>query len=250
MNRPIPFLMLLALLLVVPARAEEEPAPPKSEKPDRPEKPEKPAPDADDDKDAGDGDADKGRKAKANPNRAPLFELTGIDKNTYALEDFRGKWVVLEWTNPGCPFVQRHYRIGHMQAMQKKYRDKGVVWLTICSTNPNHRDYMTVEQWQAHAKKRGHVPTALLMDADGEVGRLYEARTTPQICVIDPKGVRVYDGAFDDAPRARSKEDIKAAKNYVDWVLGKVLKGEKSPVRRTKPYGCSVKYPKRKSAKQ
>jgi len=176
MNRPIPFLMLLALLLVVPARAEEEPAPPKSEKPDRPEKPEKPAPDADDDKDAGDGDADKGRKAKANPNRAPLFELTGIDKNTYALEDFRGKWVVLEWTNPGCPFVQRHYRIGHMQAMQKKYRDKGVVWLTICSTNPNHRDYMTVEQWQAHAKKRGHVPTALLMDADGEVASTRRAR--------------------------------------------------------------------------
>jgi len=158
----------------------------------------------------------------------------------FTLKDYKGKIVVLEWINHGCPFVKKHYVAGNMQSLQKKYTQQGVVWLSICSSAKGEQGDMTPEAWKAMNKKLG-VKVPILLDPKGTVGRLYGARNTPQMCIIGKDGKRIYDGAIDDK-RSMNPEHIKTSKNYVAWVLDEVLAGNPSPVRNTKPYGCSVKY--------
>ncbi len=172
---------------------------------------------------------------------APDFAVPDTAGKSVKLSDFRGKVVVLEWTNPGCPFVAKHYDSGNMQSLQKTWGAKDVVWLSISSTNPRSGDYQKPDQLAALWKKQGATPRALLMDDDGKVGRLYDARTTPHMYVIDPKGTLVYAGGIDDK-RTTSQSDIKTAKNYVTAALTEVTAGKPVSTATATPYGCSIKY--------
>ena len=171
---------------------------------------------------------------------APSFTLTDLDGKPAKLEDYKGKTVVLEWNNFGCPFVQKHYRSGNMQALQKRYAND-VVWLTMNSTNPSSSDYeaparLTTELAGFHAQ-----PARYLMDEPGSVGEAYGAKTTPHMFIIDPSGKVVYNGAIDDK-RSTNPEDVKTAKNYVVAALDEMKAGKPVSVSSTTPYGCSVKY--------
>lgn len=172
---------------------------------------------------------------------APDFTVPDTAGTPVKLSDFRGKVVVLEWTNPGCPFVAKHYDSGNMQGLQKTWGAKDIVWLSISSTNPRSADYQKPDQLAALWKKQGASPRALLMDDDGKVGRLYSARTTPHMYVIDPKGTLVYAGGIDDR-RTTSVADVKTAKNYVTAALTEVTAGKPVSTPTATPYGCSVKY--------
>jgi len=172
---------------------------------------------------------------------APDFTLAATDGKPAHLADFHGKWVVLEWVNPGCPFVQKHYNSRNMQGLQKEYGGKQVVWLSINSTNPSHYDYLkppALGQWM---QAQGGAPRATLMDEKGDTGRAYGARTTPQMVVIGPDGKIAYAGAIDDK-RSTDVEDVKTAKNYVRAALNEALAGKPVTVASSSPYGCSVKY--------
>jgi peroxiredoxin len=157
------------------------------------------------------------------------------------LSDFKGRHVVLEWTNPGCPFVVKHYGSQNMQALQKEAAAKGVVWLSISSTAPVHADYLAPAALAAQYKTWGASATAMLMDDAGQVGRAYGARTTPHMYIIDPKGVLVYAGGIDDK-RSANPEDIKTAKNFVRVALSESLTGKSVSTPTATPYGCSIKY--------
>ncbi len=170
--------------------------------------------------------------------KAPDFTLTDITGKPVKLSDYQGKIVVLEWTNPNCPFVQRHYREKMMQPLQKMYTEKGVVWLVINSTNEGHNDYESPESLGSMYSEWGGAYTALLMDPKGTVGKAYDAKTTPHMFVIDAKGVLVYQGAIDDDPRG-GKED---REGYVKEALNALMSGKDIATTTTKPYGCSVKY--------
>lgn len=165
---------------------------------------------------------------------APGFTLMDTAGNEVSLSDFEGKVVVLEWLNPDCPFVVRHYKAGTMKALAEKYGGKGVVWLTINSTN-----YMDAEA-NAKFKAANQLPYPILVDQDGAVGHLYDARTTPHMFIIDGDGKLAYMGAIDDDPRGSS--DTPA--NYVAAALDEVLAGKPVTTAETTPYGCSVKYKK------
>ena len=165
---------------------------------------------------------------------APDFTLTDTSGNEVSLSDYAGRVVVLEWVNPDCPFVQRHYKAGTMKSLATKYGAQDVVWLTINSTN-----YMDAEA-SAAFKAANDLPYPILVDQSGEVGHLYGAATTPHIFVIDGSGTVVYIGAIDDDPRGSS--DVPT--NYVAAALDEVLAGEAVSTPETKPYGCSVKYKK------
>lgn len=172
---------------------------------------------------------------------APDFTLTAIDGKPVTLSQFRGKYVVLEWFNSECPFVQKHYTSGNMQKLQSTYTSKGIVWLAINSTTPEHSNYRDakrsaeiVSQWKAN-------PTALLLDPEGGVGLAYDARTTPHMYIIDPHGKLVYRGGIDDKP-SFSPRDIPDARNYVAIALDQLLSGQPVSDNDTRPYGCSVKY--------
>jgi peroxiredoxin len=169
---------------------------------------------------------------------APDFQLNSIDGKPHKLSDCRGKIVVLEWTNPGCPVVQRHYRDGLMPALQKECIDKGVIWLAINSTNPKHQNYRTPEALQPIYGDWKAAFTALLMDADGKTGRAFGAKTTPHMFVIDKEGKLAYYGAVDDDFQGTNETRI----NYVRLAVDSLLKGEPVATSATKPYGCSVKY--------
>jgi peroxiredoxin len=169
---------------------------------------------------------------------APDFQLNSIDGKLHKLSDFRGKIVVLEWTNPGCPVVQRHYRDGLMPPLQKESTDKGVVWLTINSTNPSHQNYKTPDALKSIYSDWKAAFTVLLMDPDGKAGKALGAKTTPHMFVIDKEGKLAYNGAVDDDPQG-SKE---ARVNYVRLAVDSLIKGEPVETSTTKPYGCSVKY--------
>lgn len=169
---------------------------------------------------------------------APAFTLTDIAGTSHTLSDFKGKVVVLEWTNPGCPFVQRVYRDGLMTAAQKEFVQKGVVWLVINSTNTTHRDYLSPEALKERFAEWKAGFSALLMDSDGKVGKQYDAKTTPHMFIIDKGGTLVYNGAIDDDPRG--EKDVKV--NYVRDALSALLAGKAVSTSVTKPYGCSVKY--------
>ena len=169
---------------------------------------------------------------------APDFELNSIDGKPHKLSDFRGKIVVLEWTNPGCPVVQRHYRDGLMPPLQKESTGKGIVWLTINSTNPKHQNYQTPEALKSIYGDWKAAFTALLMDPDGKAGKAFGAKTTPHMFVIDKAGKLAYNGAVDDDPQG-SKEVLI---NYVRLAVDSLIKGEPVGTSTTQPYGCSVKY--------
>ena len=172
---------------------------------------------------------------------APTFSVQDASGKTVSLADFKGKHVVLEWVNPGCPFVQKHYNSGNMPATQKDATAKGVVWLAVSSTAKEASDYQPPAELNAWLKGKNAVPTATLMDTDGKVGRAYGARTTPHMYIVDPQGKLVYAGAIDSKPSA-NPADIKTATNYVSQALAESLAGKPVSVATTRAYGCSVKY--------
>jgi peroxiredoxin len=168
---------------------------------------------------------------------APDFSLTDLDGKTHRLSDFKGKTVVLEWVNPECPFVGRHYSTGNMPGLQKSATADDVVWLTINSASPKEQGDYAPDKAKGWMKKVSAAPTAYLRDSDGKVGKAYDAKTTPHMFVINPEGKLVYEGAIDDSPRGSDK-----AQNYVTAALTAVKSGGMPEKTNTKPYGCNVKY--------
>ncbi|MBV8508083.1 MAG: thioredoxin family protein, partial [Alphaproteobacteria bacterium] len=172
---------------------------------------------------------------------APSFSAPDIAGKTVRLGDYAGKIVVLEWTNDGCPFVGKHYNSGNMQALQQKYTGTGVVWLTIASSAPGEQGYVTPAEAKADLARWRATPTDFLLDPDGIVGRLYDARATPHMVVIDRAGGVVYMGAIDDTPSTRLA-DVKTAHNYVIAALDAIAAGQPVAIASTRAYGCSIKY--------
>jgi peroxiredoxin len=172
---------------------------------------------------------------------APDFVLTDTNGKTHHLSDYKGKYVVLEWYQPDCPFVRKHYNSGNMQALQKEYVSKGVVWLSIDSSAAGQEGNYPPGELNQIATKTGSARTALLLDPDGKVGHLYGAKTTPDMYIINPQGILVYQGAIDDKP-STELEDVRTAKNYVKTALNAVMAGQSVATASTRPYGCSVKY--------
>jgi peroxiredoxin len=173
---------------------------------------------------------------------APDFTGTASSGKTYHLADYQGKYVVLEWHNNGCPYTQKHYNSGNMQNLQKQWTAKGVVWLTVISSAPGKQGYVNANEENNYLGKMGAAPTAALLDPNGTIGHLYDAKTTPQMIVINPQGVIIYDGAIDNRPTEDLK-DIPGATNYVSLALEQSLAGKSVETAATRPYGCSVKYP-------
>ena len=171
---------------------------------------------------------------------APDFTAVDTAGKSHKLSDFKGKTVVLEWTNPNCPFVRKHYS-GNMQSLQKEATAKGVVWLAINSTETASGDYLPPAKLVAWNTEKQAVPTALLMDESGKIGTLYGAKTTPHMYLINPQGQLVYAGAIDSVPSARV-DDIKTATNYVRQALTESLGGKPVSVATSRAYGCSIKY--------
>ncbi|MBL8534761.1 MAG: thioredoxin family protein [Betaproteobacteria bacterium] len=172
---------------------------------------------------------------------APDFALPDITGKPQKLSDYRGKYVVIEWFNQGCPFVQKHYESGNMQGLQKRFMDKGVVWLAVSSNNPRSSDYRDPQQMKGVMKDWKMTPTAFMLDEEGKVGRDYGARATPHMFVVDPKGQVIYAGAIDDKATWRP-EDVKTARNFVAQALDESLAGKPVTQATTAAYGCSVKY--------
>jgi peroxiredoxin len=172
---------------------------------------------------------------------APDFSLPDASGASHSLSDYKGKYVVLEWFNPECPFVKKHYGSGNMQKLQNDYTSKGVVWLTIDSNAPGTEGNMTPEQAQNVMKKWKTKQTALLLDPDGKVGREYNARNTPHMFVISPDGKIVYEGAI-DSKATPNPADIPSSTNYVRVALDESMSGKPVSNASTRPYGCSVKY--------
>jgi len=172
---------------------------------------------------------------------APAFTTTDSRGQTESLAQFRGKYVVLEWHNQGCPYTKKHYVSGNMQALQKEWTAKGVVWFTVISSAPGEQGYVTPNQENGYLTQMHAVPTAVLMDSEAKIARLYSAKTTPQMIVIDPSGKIIYDGAIDNRPTP-DPEDIKGADNYVSDALTEAIAGKPVQTAFTRPYGCSVKY--------
>ena len=172
---------------------------------------------------------------------APAFRGVDVHGKPVGLADFRGKTVVLEWNNPNCPFVQKHYTSGNMQALQQKNTAAGVVWLAVNSTTESHSDYMAPAQLAAWFGEQKAAPTAIVMDPKGEIGRAYGAKVTPHMYVIDPKGTLVYAGAIDDK-RSANPADVKTATNHVTAALGQLTSGKAVSTASTTAYGCTIKY--------
>ena len=178
----------------------------------------------------------------AKDNKAKDFSLNDSHGKSHKLSDYKGKWVVLEWLSFGCPFVIKHYDSNNMQNLQKKYTGKGIVWLSICSSAEGKQGYYKdLDELNTKLKDYKTFNTSYLIDSEGIVGKMCDARTTPQIVIINPEGNIIYNGAIDDI-KSTDVEDIKKAKNYVSTVLDEVLSGKPSPYSVTQPYGCSVKY--------
>jgi peroxiredoxin len=171
---------------------------------------------------------------------APAFSVADTNGKTHSLEQYRGKWVVLEWLNHDCPYVRKHYNGGAMQALQKKYAGK-VVWLSIVSSAPGKQGHFSNERANELTKEKNASPSAVLVDAPGTVGRAYGARTTPHMFVINPQGNIVYMGGIDDKPTSRAA-DLQTARPHVDIALQEAMAGKPVTVPSSQPYGCSVKY--------
>ena len=172
---------------------------------------------------------------------APDFSLTDAQGKTHSLSEYKGKYVVLEWFNPECPFVKKHYGTSNMQNLQKQYTDKGVVWLTIDSNAPGTEGSITPEQAQKIADSWKTHQTALLLDPEGKAGRAFGAKNTPHMVVINPEGKIAYEGAI-DSKASPNPADIPSSTNYVKAALDESLAGKSVSTPQTKPYGCSVKY--------
>jgi peroxiredoxin len=172
---------------------------------------------------------------------APDFSLPDTNGQAHQLSQYKGKWVVLEWYNPDCPFVRKHYGAGNMQALQKEFTAKGVVWLSIDSSAPGQEGNYPADKLNQIASGQGVSRTALLLDPDGKVGHAYGAKTTPDMYIINPEGKLVYEGAIDSKPTT-SVADLKVATNYVKVALDDSMNGKSVPQTVTRPYGCSVKY--------
>jgi peroxiredoxin len=172
---------------------------------------------------------------------APPFSVTDASGKAVSLADFKGKIVVLEWVNPGCPYVRKHYDSANMQGTQKNATDKGVVWLAVNSTAQDHGDYKKPADMAAWMQAQKAAATHTLMDSDGKVGKAYGARTTPHMYIVDAKGTLAYAGGIDDKATA-NPADVKTAKNHVNAALGDMQAGKPVAQATTRPYGCSVKY--------
>ncbi len=172
---------------------------------------------------------------------APEFTLQAADGETHSLSDFEGKYVVLEWLNFGCPFVQKHYESGNMQQLQETYTEKDVVWLSIVSSAEGKQGYYPPAEMVAQKEKHNGSMTAILMDSSGDVGQAYGAQVTPHMYLINPEGQLVYKGGIDDKPTTDTA-DIEGATNYVVMALEQAMSGEEVEVKTAEPYGCTVKY--------
>jgi len=172
---------------------------------------------------------------------APAFTLPDTYGNQQSLSDYAGKWVVLEWLNYGCPFVQKHYRSGNMQKLQTEYGEQGVVWFSVVSSAPGKQGYYEPAEMNAMNEEHGNAAAAVLLDPEGTVGMAYGAKTTPQMYVIDPQGILLYNGAIDDRASTHLS-DIEGAHNYLVQALTQAMAGEPVSQPTTQPYGCSVKY--------
>src|ERR1700679_2133157 len=171
---------------------------------------------------------------------APDFHGTDSSGKTQSLDEYRGKFVVLEWHNHDCPYTIKHYRSGNMQSLQKQWTAKGVVWLSIISSAPGEQGYVTQAQENDYLKTMHAAPTAAILDPTGAIGHLYDAKTTPHMFVIDPSGKIVYEGAIDDQPTP-DPASLKTAHNYVSEALTKSMAGKPVQTPITRSYGCSVK---------
>jgi alkyl hydroperoxide reductase subunit AhpC len=172
---------------------------------------------------------------------APEFTATASNGKTIRLSDYRGMYVVLEWHNNGCPYVGKHYKSGNMQRLQKQWTGRKVVWFTIISSAPGKQGYVTANEENDYLRKMQAAPTAALLDSTGEIGHRYDAKTSPQMVVINTQGVIIYDGAIDDKPTTDLK-DVPDATNYVNLALEQAMAGKEVETAATRPYGCSVKY--------
>lgn len=174
---------------------------------------------------------------------APAPDFTGVDSKgkPVKLSDFKGKTVILEWTNDGCPYVQKHYRTGNMQALQKRTTGNGIVWISVISSAPGEQGHVNGADADKLTASRKASPSMVVLDPEGKIGRLYDAKTTPHMYIIKPDGVLAYKGAIDSKPTTHD-DDIKTAKNYVDNALKQIAAGEKVSPSVTRAYGCSVKY--------
>jgi hypothetical protein len=172
---------------------------------------------------------------------APNFSAKDVNGKTVSLADFKGKTVVLEWVNPGCPYVRKHYNGGNMQSTQQDALSKNMVWLAINSTETGHPDYLPPVKLAAWMKEQKSAATHTLMDEDGKIGKAYAARTTPHMYIINPQGLLVYAGGIDSIPSA-SASDIPKATNYAKVSMAEIASGKTLSNSITRPYGCSVKY--------
>lgn len=172
---------------------------------------------------------------------APGFSLKGDDGKTHKLSDHKGKYVILEWYNEGCPYVKKYYNSGRMQDLQKEFTDRGVVWYSVISSRKGSQGYADLKGAKALRKKHKMNSSAILLDETGKTGRAYGAKTTPHMFIINPEGLVVYQGAIDDRPSA-NKKSLQGAKNYVKLAFADLDANKPVKVSDTKPYGCSVKY--------
>ena len=172
---------------------------------------------------------------------APSFALQNSTGESVSLEDYRGKFVVLEWTNHLCPYVKKHYESDNMQSLQRKFTDQDVVWLSVISSAPGKQGYVDAAQADQLTASRNAAPTHVLFDPDGIVGRQYDAKTTPHMYIINPEGELKYAGGIDSI-KSPNPADIPKAINYVDVGLDALLNGETIDKTLTPPYGCSIKY--------
>ena len=173
---------------------------------------------------------------------APAFTLVDADGVQRSLADFRGKTVVIEWTNEGCPYVKKHYSAGAMQALQREATADGVVWLTIISSAPGTQGFVEGEAARTIKAKHDGAWTHLLLDPTGQVGKLYDAKTTPDMRIIDPEGRLVFVGGIDDRP-TNKVEDLEGANNFVRAALTDMEAGRPVATPFAQPYGCAIKYP-------
>lgn len=173
----------------------------------------------------------------------PAPDFTAVDSNgkTHSLSQYRGKTVVLEWTNHDCPYVRKHYQSGNMQSLQKAATRDGVVWLSIISSAPGKQGHVSAAKANDLTSKRNATPSAVILDENGDIGRLYGAKTTPHMYIIDPNGTLVYMGGIDSIPSS-NQADIDKATNYVRLALQSMSEGKAIADNVTRPYGCSVKY--------
>ena len=172
---------------------------------------------------------------------APGFTLTDSNGQSHNLSDFKGKFVVLEWLNHGCPFVIKHYDSGSMQKLQKEYTGQDVIWLSVVSSAPGKQGHLSPAETNQAKEEKGSAATAILIDGGGTVGQLYGAKVTPELYVINPAGDLIYAGAIDDK-KSVDPADVAGATNYVKQALDEALAGQPVSTPRTEPYGCSVKY--------